>query len=192
MNKVRLKLKGLSEIAGNERIGIIVLSDMEERREISIVCDENMLYQLGLRMKKVNGAEKLLPEVLCYILKYQTDVKAEIVIHDVSDGKYLATLYNLNSLEPMKIRASDAVLLSFISDVPLYIKKKLMMRQSVPFEMPSKNMALPLNTLDVGMLTEALDRAVKEEKYEMASQLRDELKRRGGNATKQHKDNEGS
>ena len=101
MNKVRLKLKGLSEIAGNERIGIIVLSDMEERREISIVCDENMLYQLGLRMKKVNGAEKLLPEVLCYILKYQTDVKAEIVIHDVSDGKYLATLYNLNSLEPM-------------------------------------------------------------------------------------------
>ncbi len=192
MNKVRLKFKGLSEITGNEKIGIIVLTDMMEKREITIVSDENMIYQFSLRMKKIVGTDKLLPEVLFYMLKYQTDVTAEIVIYDIVDGQYLANVYNLNSMEPMKIRASDAVLLSFISDIPLYIEERLMMRQSVPYEIPSQNMALPLNTLDVEMLKDALDRAVKDEKYEMASQLRDELKRRIENATKLHKENEGS
>jgi protein-arginine kinase activator protein McsA len=38
--------------------------------------------------------------------------------------------------------------------------------------------SVPLNTLTIEMLQEALDKAIKDEDYELASHLRDEIKRR--------------
>ncbi|WP_036877474.1 bifunctional nuclease domain-containing protein [Xylanibacter oryzae] len=192
MNKVRLKFKGLSEIAGNEKIGIIVLTDMVEKREITVVCDKNMIYQLELRLRKLDGVSKLLPEVLCNVIKNQTDVLMEVIIHDVVNGQYVSTLYNQKTLDAVPIRISDAVLLTLLSDVPLYIEENLMLKQSVSYELPANNLALPLNTLDTDMLKEALDKAVNDEKYEMASLLRDELRRRNMNAAKTDNDNERS
>ena len=116
----------------------------------------------------------------------------EVIIHDVVNGQYVSTLYNQKTLDAVPIRISDAVLLTFLSDVPLYIEENLMLKQSVSYELPANNLALPLNTLDTDMLKEALDKAVNDEKYEMASLLRDELRRRNMNAAKTDNDNERS
>jgi bifunctional DNase/RNase len=82
-------------------------------------------------------------------------------------------------MEMIPVRASDGVLLSFISEIPLYIEAKLMMRQSVPFAEDARGMSLPVNSISDDMLHQALDRAVADENYELASCLRDEIKRRG-------------
>lgn len=99
---------------------------------------------------------------------------------------------NGKTLDAVPIRISDAVLLTYLSDVPLYIEENLMLKQSVSYELPANNLALPLNTLDTDMLKEALDKAVNDEKYEMASLLRDELRRRNMNAAKTDNENERS
>ena len=54
-----------------------------------------------------------------------------------------------------------------------------MMRQSVPFAEDARGMSLPVNSISDDMLHQALDRAVADENYELASCLRDEIKRRG-------------
>jgi protein-arginine kinase activator protein McsA len=53
-----------------------------------------------------------------------------------------------------------------------------MMRQSVPFREDARGMSIPVNSISEEMLQQALDRAVSEENYELASYLRDEMKRR--------------
>ncbi|WP_238305694.1 hypothetical protein [Hoylesella marshii] len=52
MNKVKLKLKNVSEIMGTEDMGVILLTDEEEQRQLSIVCDKAMLYQSASGRRK--------------------------------------------------------------------------------------------------------------------------------------------
>ena len=59
-------------------------------------------------------------------------------------------------------------------------QENLFLRQSVPFTEGAVGVSVPVNVISNEMLKKALDKAVDEEDYEQASQLRDELLRRGG------------
>ena len=179
MYRVRLKFHSIGEIVGSEELGIITLVDEPLERMITIVCDKAMAVQLELRAKHIPITKIMLPEVLASVLKNQADVDMEIIISDIIEGQYQAFLNNKNTLQPLPIRASDAVLLSVAADVPIYIESRLMQRQSVRFSENSHGIAIPVNTLSTEMLDEALRKAVEQENYELASQLRDEKRKRG-------------
>ena len=51
MNKIRLTVKSVTEIVGNKDVGLVVLVDENEQRQIAIPCDYQMLYQLQLRIQ---------------------------------------------------------------------------------------------------------------------------------------------
>lgn len=179
MQKIKLIFRGISEIVGDTEMGVIVLTDMASTRQIAIVCDHQMEEQFTMRIGQP-PMRKLLPEVLCQALWSQGVISQfEVIITDISNGQYLASLVNTATMEMIPVRASDGVLLSFISEIPLYIEAKLMMRQSVPFAEDARGMSLPVNSISDDMLRQALDRAVADENYELASCLRDEIKRRG-------------
>ena len=57
-----------------------------------------------------------------------------------------------------------------------------MKRQSYPCEDFTKGVAIPINTMGMDYLKQALDKAVEEEDYELASHLRDEIKLRMNNS----------
>lgn len=44
MNKIRLTVKSVTEIVGNKDVGLVVLVDENEQRQIAIPCDYQMLY----------------------------------------------------------------------------------------------------------------------------------------------------
>lgn len=180
MNKVKLIFKNVSEIVGSDEVGLLILSDEGETHQIAIPCDKNMIYQFSLRISDIPIHEALLPEVLVQILK-QTNLQYEILIEDIIDGQYRTLLVNIDALKSISLRASDAILLSYISTIPLYIEKGLMEKQSVTYEKSAKGISIPVNSLNLEMLEKAIRKAVKDEKYELASFLRDEIKRRKNN-----------
>ena len=55
------------------------------------------------------------------------------------------------------------------------MEERLYMRQSVPFEEDPHKLTVPVNAISTDMLKKALDKAIDEENYELASHLRDEL-----------------
>lgn len=61
MNKIKLIFKGISEIVGGEELGLLILTDPASTRQLTIVCDKQMEYQLGLRMGKAAITDKMLP-----------------------------------------------------------------------------------------------------------------------------------
>lgn len=178
MTKIPLRFKSISQIVGSEKLGLLILVDTNEQWQLAIPCDEAMLQQFELRVSRVPVKNLMLPEVLWQVISSQTDLRFEILITDLIEEQYRAILYNTETLEPVAIRASDAVLLSFIGDVPIFIEEKLMQRQSVPYQRSSSGVAMPLNAISNKMLKEALDNAVANENYELASHLRDEMRRR--------------
>ena len=180
MRSTRLLFKGVSEIVGSTELGVILLTDEDELRQISIVCDKAMVLQIELRLSHKDTTATLLPEVLCRMISRIADMGMKIVISGVDDGQYHTVLCNrLEWVPPTAIRASDAVLLSIVAGVPIYINEELMARQSVPYRKNSRGVALPVNTISDEMLRSALDKAIDEENYELASRLRDEMLRRG-------------
>ncbi len=173
---IRLIFKGISEIMGSDEIALLILTDEKQERQISIVCDKYMAYQIELRMKFHPISEDLLPEVLYKMLITRKPI-LEIHISGIDDGQYRVYLCN-RYIPPIPIRASDAVLLSLIGNVDIRIKENLMQKQSVPYEANARGVSLPVNTISDDMLQKALEKAIEQEDYELASHLRDEKKRR--------------
>ena len=178
MNKERLIFKGVSEIVGTEDLGLLILTDTAKERQITIVCDKAMAIQLELRIKNIPITKIMLPEVLCTLLKNNIAFNFELVIDNIVDGQYRTILYNKETMESLLIRASDAVLLSIVADIPLYIETGLMKRQSVVYNENARGVSLPVNTISDEMLQAALEKAIADENYELASHLRDEKRRR--------------
>ena len=176
--KERLIFKGVSEIVGTENLGLLILTDVAKERQITIVCDKAMAVQLELRLKKIPITRIMLPEVLFGLLREHSESNYELVIDDIIDGQYRTVLYDKDTMKMTLIRASDAVLLSIVGDIPLYMETGLMRRQSVAYRENSRGVSLPVNTISDEMLQSALDKAIADENYELASHLRDEKERR--------------
>ena len=178
MTKERLIFKGVSEIVGTEDLGLLILTDETGRLQITIVCDKAMAVQLEMRVKRIPITRIMLPEVLCKLLKNSCGLNYEIVIDTIIDGQYRTLLYDKETMETTLIRASDAVLLSVVGGIPIYMESGLMKRQAVIYNENSKGVSLPVNTISDEMLQAALDKAIADENYELASHLRDEKNRR--------------
>ena len=165
----------MQQIVGSEELSVILLTDQARKRALSVVCDADMTRQMLIRLQGNRElCRTMLPEALLQLLPSSY----ELMIVGVYDGQYQVMLMDVMSGDSVRVRMSDAVLLSIISHIPLYIEERLMERQSVPFDENAKGVSIPINSMDTSRLKAALQNAVDEENYELASQLRDEINRR--------------
>jgi hypothetical protein len=174
MRRTLLKFENIQQVVGSDDIAVILLTDEHRQRALSIVCDETMTRQILLRLQSPQNCKLMLPEALVQMLPDEY----EMTIYGIHDGQYQVVMVDKNFERSVRMRMSDAVLLNIISECPLYIEEQLMRQQSVPFDENARGVAIPINTMDVRRLNMTLQRAIDNENYELASQLRDEIKRR--------------
>ena len=120
---------------------------------------------------------------LCLFPFYCIPIGKEIIaltalITDIVDGQYKVYVFNADTLDYTPIRASDAVLLSMVADIPIFISETLMRQQSVEYTGKKTGVTVPINAISIPMLEESLKKAIDSENYEMASKLRDEINKR--------------
>lgn len=179
MSMVRLVFDSVSEVTSSEGMGILLLTDEGHTRMLSIICDEATVYQFRLRVGEAEVASRLAPEVLWQVITRNLgEMRFQVVINDLVDGQYKTLLYMPDILQAIPIRASDGVLIAYLAKLPIFIEERLMDRQSVPFLKPTEAVPVPVNILSNDMLRQALQRAVNDEEFEKASEIRDELRRR--------------
>lgn len=177
--RTRLYFKSVLEIVGGEGIGVVTLTDIDEQRALTFVCDHAMIYQLSLRNSEADARSKLLPEVLVAVLEGYSSMKNfDMNIYALAGGEYKVMLYNLETLRVNPIRLSDAVLLTRLCDIPLSIDNTLFDRQGTPYAGMSNRMAIPINSLPTNKLQDELDKAIETEDYRLAAILKDEISKR--------------
>lgn len=179
MARIKLFLQQATEVVGEEKEGLLILTDSFQERQLAVPCNSRMYDEFRLRMNNPKHQAEL-SDVLFKVIKWQTELSLELVIVSVDNGHYSAILSNTDSLEQVPIDGAEAVLLNYISKdkIPLFIDEKLFLKQSSVYDMKAKGVSLPVNTLSSSMLRKALERAIAAENYELASQLRDELNKR--------------
>jgi hypothetical protein len=178
MNRVQLFYKDIADIVGSDGFCIVRLVEKTEQQSLCIICDKMVSGQFSIRLKHAPGTEQFLPEVLVGMLNMTNNNDFEIMVYDIVDGKYKATLLNKRTCMLKSIRISDAVLLHYIAHIPFYIEEELMQRQSTPYVPETEGISIPINTLDNEHLNRELEKAIEAENYRLASTLHEELQRR--------------
>ena len=87
------------------------------------------------------------------------------------------------------IRIEDAIILSYLAKMPLYMTESLMESQSIKVTPRMPIIALPYTVLSNEMLHDAYKESIDDERYEVAQVLKLELDRRR-NITNQQKIND--
>ena len=113
MKRTLLKFENIQQVIGSDDISVVQLTDEERKRSLSIVCDEQMTRQIMLRLQSPDKCSMLLPETLIQMLPG----KYEMMIYGLHDGQYQVVLADSEFVRNVRIRISDAVLLSIQSDV---------------------------------------------------------------------------
>ena len=170
-SKIKLVFNNVAEIVGNEQLGLLALTDEAQTMELLIPCDKEMKEQLGLRLNHLPITKMLLPEVLWQLVRSFSSDDFEIIIDGIIAGQYRVLLHNILTLQPIR-------LVSIIGNIPIYIEASLMARQGTPFSKNATGASLPINILDDKMIENALAKAIKDENYELASRINEEIKRR--------------
>lgn len=178
MHDVKLQIIGVSEIVGGCGMALLMLSDEQRARIMTIVCEQTTGREIALRLAKTPGLSRRLPETLCAMLPYLNAESYELRIYDVYGGEYKCALTHRFDGSQIPIRMSDGVLLALVAKLDILISQHLFQHQSIAYDKESHSMAIPINVLNEKMLEQALEKAVEDENYEMASILRDELKKR--------------
>jgi bifunctional DNase/RNase len=178
MNLTQLIYKGIAEIVGSESLAVITLADLSETHAISVICDSTMRYQLEIRERKELCA-RLFPEVMFNMLKDVIPVNSlRILIDGIDDGEYKTSIICLENDNSYPIRLSDAILLSQIGNIPIFIDSALMLKQSSVYQANTDKLSIPINALSIEKLKDALDKAIREENYRLASIIKQELSNR--------------
>lgn len=176
MRRIRLRYESIQQMVGAEGLAVIVLTDEQRERALTLVCDEFAMRQILVRLQNPSICSTFLPEAL---VKMLPENGYELMVFGLHDGQYQVVLSDSEYQQTPRLRMSDAVLLTVIEPrIPLYIERNLFIRQSVAFDEKARGIAIPINTMNRRHLGELLQRAINEERYELASQVRDELKRR--------------
>ena len=190
--RLKLKIQGVTDIIADNTASLLILTDQEEKRQLTIVVDEITRHNIAIRRGKyvgtlsqrantIDSLQHCLPETLSALIKYLTNVDLAVIIVNIFDGQYRAILEDQRTGTSFPIRVSDAAILAYADPhIPLYIEDNLWEIQSTPYmgDQPT-GVTLPLNTLSVTMLKNALQKCIDEEKYEAAQHIKEELTRRG-------------
>lgn len=195
MARIPLKIQGITDITAMKDNSLIVMTDVNGQRQLSIVCDRYMRHEFASRYRMKmqtenadkatadnsakNNLKTALPETLGTLIKDIAGLQLEVVIVNVFDGQYVAVIEDKTSGLSLPIDVTAGALMCYANDMPLCIEESLWAKQSVPYlGRKAQGVALPLNTLTLDMLKQALDKCIKEERYELAKQLKEEIDRR--------------
>lgn len=180
--KVLMKVLDVTQGTSGKNPFFLMLCESAGTRKLSVMVGPFEAQSILVMMRGVKVPRPLMADVYLNTMQVFGITLREVYIYKVLDGVY----YSMLELEQdgqvnyVDVRTSDAVSLALRFDAPIYTSEELLSREHI-FEDGHGAISIPVSSVDIEILREALTRAIREEKYELAAQLRDEISRREKN-----------
>lgn len=196
MKKLELDIVALSHSVTQSHNYAVVLGEILGSRRLPIVIGGFEAQAIAVAMEKMSPNRPLTHDLFKNTLEtFDIELK-EVVISNLLDGIFYAKLVCLRAGEFFEIdsRTSDAIAMAVRFDCPIFTYEFIMEQAGVVLddadeEKISKTSAVttkkdagdaPLHSYSVEDLNKLLEEVLKNEDYERAAEIRDELKSRGG------------
>ena len=178
-NLVELKIHDMSSTLYPADAYALVLEEVEGGRKLPIIIGHLEAQAIKVMMVKYQAPRPLTHDLFPTLTIHLGATLKQIVIYKAKDGVFYSYLYFDKEGEEFKIdaRTSDAVALALRYKCPMYTTKSIMDSEHL-HEMGQGKFSVPISSVSLQMLEEALQSAIEKEEYEQASQLRDEIRKR--------------
>ena len=192
MDKIKLEIKGLSYSQASSGAYALILGEVDGKRRLPIVIGGAEAQSIAMELEKIKPARPLTHDLFksfadAFDIKLQ-----EVIIYKFSEGVFYSKLLCSNDAIELSIdsRTSDAVALAIrfgsdiytvaevMNDAAIVIDEETESEETVEEEEAQVAGENPLGSLSLTALDEELQKAVAEENYERASNIRDEINRR--------------
>ena len=179
MDEIELKVHDMSSTLQPADAYALVLEEVNGNRKLPVIIGSLEAQAIKVVMMEDKMPRPLTHDLFLTVIKELGAALKKVLIYKVKDGVYYSYLFLERESETFKIdsRTSDAVALAMRCGCPIYTTDEIMESEQL-HEVGNTAFSVNVNTVDVVVLKEALSKAIEEENYELASRLRDEIKRR--------------
>ena len=183
MDRIRLKVLGLSYSMSQAGAYALILADEQDMHRIPIVIGMPEAQSIAIQLEKMQTQRPLIKKLADAL---QVTLK-EAFIYRLDSGIFYSELLFEKDTQQIKIdsRTSDAIALALRYDCPIYSTPEIVEKAGIAVgqetgqtESPEKEEVVQ-QPYSVQELTRMLDEAVRNEEYEKASKIRDLLKEMG-------------
>jgi uncharacterized protein len=190
MQKIELKIHGLSYSQSQSNSYVLIMVEKGGRRRLPIVIGHFEAQSIALELEKMKPARPLTHDLFKSFADSFDITLAEVIINKFQDGIFFALLICTDGVETKQIdsRTSDAVALAIRFGCPIYTYEPILNEAGITYEedegekissgSPTEPVANEFNEMTDDELEEELLKAVENEEYERASLLRDEINKR--------------
>ena len=178
-NLVELKIHDMSTTLYPADAYALVLEEVDGGRKLPIIIGQQEAQAIKVMMMKYQPPRPLTHDLFQTLTIHLGATLKQIVIYKAKDGVFYSYLYFDKEGEEIKIdaRTSDAVALALRYKCPMYTTQSIMESEHL-HDMGEGKFSVPISSVSLQMLEEALQSAIEKEEYEQASQLRDEIRKR--------------
>ena len=178
-NYVELKIHDMSTTLHPADAYALVLEEVEGGRKLPVIIGRQEAQAIKVMMVKYQAPRPLTHDLFPTLTMHLGATLKQIVIYKAKDGVFYSYLYFDKEGEEFKMdaRTSDAVALALRYKCPMYTTKSIMDSEHL-HDMGQGKFSVPISSVSLQMLEEALQSAIEKEEYEQASQLRDEIRKR--------------
>ena len=195
-NEIRLHISGM---VYNQALGgtysLVLTEDSGQKRRFSVLIGESEAQSIALKLNNAKSPRPLSHDLMNSIINMLEAKLLKVVIYDMVNDIFYSELYLLHAGKSIVVdaRTSDAVALAVRSNAPIYINSDILDivgtviepetdmddKSEMPASVSLDNLTNDILTrLPEAKLQELLDQAIKEERYEMAAMIRDEMEYR--------------
>ena len=179
MNKVQLKIHDISSVLHPADAYALVLEEVNGIRKLPIIIGHLEAQAIKVVMVKYHPPRPLTHDLIQSITERLGAELKYVEIYNVQEGVFYSYLHYEKDGEELKIdaRTSDAVALSLRYNCPIYTSEEIMESEHL-HDLGEGKFSMPITSVSLQVLEEALQTAIDKEEYEQASYLRDEIRKR--------------
>ncbi len=170
--------------ASDERAYVMILKEKEGNRKILVAIGHAEAQAVALALKGVNTKRPLTHDLFKSMADALGATLQCVVINKVDDGTFYSNMLFRRGEELCEVdaRTSDAVAVAQRMGAPIYIDGELLERVSI-HDVRGGAISIPIMIADIGTLRSVLEKAIKEENYELAMKIKEEIDSRAADCT---------
>lgn len=188
MELIKVDIIGLSTSPSSGGAYALVLGEIEGNRRLPIIIGAFEAQAIALELEKIQPPRPMTHDLLRDTFDAVGGEVLDVVIDELRDGTFFAKIRYINGGEEGQLdaRPSDAVALAVRVDAPIFVAPGVLDEAGIPTdeegvsalassEEPEEEAPAPASMSRMERMEQMLAKAIKEEDYERAAQLRDQI-----------------
>lgn len=191
--KIKLSILGISFSQVQAGAYALIFAEENGIRRLPIVIGTPEAQSIAIVMENIKPPRPLSHDLMFNIFKTLEIELQEVYIYKFEDGAFFADLLLKQNGKEFRIdsRTSDAVAMALRTNSPIYTTEEIMQnmaivfdeKEIIPGEVQPKDLEKEvtpekIDEIQLDALKQRLEDAIREENYELATTLRDEINRR--------------